>query len=287
MSRFCRFFYRFFGNEPLKIEKGNNDGFYIKMATSSEDDIFVELWYEDWTKEKKGKVFSICLEYSNEKLFKEHFPEWEHYKECHKDFFEIESRPDFNDLFFQKDADNHYFAGVYIDPDDELGSLQRFFENEKINKIIKNKKISFSDPGEELATQRIQQVLARVGQGKYRDDMLNLWDKACSVTGCTIKESLVASHAKPWRDCKPAEKINARNGLLLAAHLDALFDKFLITFDEDWKIKIAPHLESECKRIGITPEMMVKYEKLKKQDQAEVQNFLKEHRRRFNEKQKS
>ena len=102
-----------------------------------------------------------------------------------------------------------------------------------------------------------------------------------------IKESLVARHAKPWRDCKPAEKINARNGLLLAAHLDALFDKFLITFDEDWKIKIAPHLESECKRIGITPEMMVKYEKLKKQDQAEVQNFLKEHRRRFNEKQKS
>ena len=163
--------------------------------------------------------------------------------------------------------------------------LKKAFE--KINKIIKNKKITFSDPGEELATQRIQQVLARVGQGKYRDDMLNLWDKACSVTGCTIKESLVASHAKPWRDCKPAEKINARNGLLLAAHLDALFDKFLITFDEDWKIKIAPHLESECKRIGITPEMMVKYEKLKKQDQAEVQNFLKEHRRRFNEKQKS
>lgn len=44
---------------------------------------------------------------------------------------------------------------------------------------------------------------------------------------------LRASHAKPWKDANDAERLDVYNGLLLAAHLDAAFDKGLITLDEN------------------------------------------------------
>lgn len=80
-------------------------------------------------------------------------------------------------------------------------------------------------------TIREQVVEARLGQGKYRDDVLALWGNACAVTGCSVTRVVVASHAKPWADSTDDERLDPNNGLPLVATLDKLFDAGLIGFD--------------------------------------------------------
>lgn len=255
------------------VTKTGYDSYFKKLkGCKGNPHAGIELWLEKW---KDRWCYSLAV-FCPEKTFKENFPNYEdseYYKEkcwdCNKDDVK---EPNSNEFTFQY-CENTYYLSLYIKDGYERETIEKFFSNEYVKRIcpISDNKI----------TERLQQSWARVGQGKYRDDMLKLWNNACSVTECSIKESLVASHAKPWRDSEPKEKTDAHNGLLLASHLDSLFDKFLITFDENWKIKIAPGLESECEKMGITSKMMVKYEKLNEQDQKEVQNFLKIHRERF------
>ncbi|WP_321859651.1 HNH endonuclease signature motif containing protein [Burkholderia cenocepacia] len=80
-------------------------------------------------------------------------------------------------------------------------------------------------------TIREQAIEARLGQGRYRDDMLALWGNACAVTGCSVTRVVVASHAKPWADSTDGERLDPNNGLPLVATLDKLFDAGLIGFD--------------------------------------------------------
>ncbi|WP_198969815.1 HNH endonuclease [Xylophilus sp. ASV27] len=76
-------------------------------------------------------------------------------------------------------------------------------------------------------------VRQRVGQQKYRSAMLDYWGGACAVTGLALPELLRASHAKPWAECSSdAERLDVFNGFLLVANLDALFDGFLVSFDD-------------------------------------------------------
>ena len=87
-------------------------------------------------------------------------------------------------------------------------------------------------------------VRQRVGQDKFRNAMLDYWGNACAVTGIAIPAVLRASHAKPWAECATdAERLDVFNGFLLSANLDALFDRFLISFDDNGEIVIAPMLE--------------------------------------------
>lgn len=97
-------------------------------------------------------------------------------------------------------------------------------------------------------------VKERRGQDKYRKRLEKLWDSRCAVTGVGIPEVLRASHAKPWHDCETGqERLDPYNGFLLTASLDALFDKFLISFDDDGHILISPRLSaSDLKKMGIT-----------------------------------
>lgn len=92
------------------------------------------------------------------------------------------------------------------------------------------------------ATTRLQLIQARVGQGTYREQMLALWGDACAVTGCKVPSLIRASHAQPWADAVPVEKLrpgekdsrlDPDNGLPLIGTLDLLFDAGLMTFDDD------------------------------------------------------
>jgi predicted restriction endonuclease len=104
-------------------------------------------------------------------------------------------------------------------------------------------------------------VRQRVGQNKFRDAMLDYWGGACAVTGVAIPEVLRASHAKPWAECvSDAERLDVFNGFLLSANLDALFDRFLISFDESGRLIIAPDLaEVDLLPLGIVPEMKLRW----------------------------
>ncbi|MDC8771760.1 HNH endonuclease [Paucibacter sp. hw8] len=83
------------------------------------------------------------------------------------------------------------------------------------------------------ATVRQALVDARIGQGAYRSKLLEVWRGRCSLTGCSIAQVLIASHAKPWSQCDNRERLDEFNGLLLAAHVDKLFDAGLIAFADN------------------------------------------------------
>jgi hypothetical protein len=91
-------------------------------------------------------------------------------------------------------------------------------------------------------TERAAIIQSRIGQGLYRKGMLELWGGKCALTGCNIPEVLVASHAKPWKLSTNQERLDRHNGLLLAAHVDALFDSGLIGFDSDGLLIRSPKL---------------------------------------------
>jgi putative restriction endonuclease len=86
-------------------------------------------------------------------------------------------------------------------------------------------------------------VRQRVGQNTFRNAMMDYWGSACAVTGITVSEVLRASHAKPWANCvNDAERLDVFNGFLLSANLDALFDRFLITFNDDGTMHVSSKL---------------------------------------------
>lgn len=104
-------------------------------------------------------------------------------------------------------------------------------------------------------------VRQRVGQHRFRDAMLDYWGGACAVTGVALPAVLRASHAKPWAECaSDAERLDVFNGFLLNANLDALFDRFLISFDEHGVLVIAPALAGiDLQPLGISPGMKLRW----------------------------
>lgn len=90
-------------------------------------------------------------------------------------------------------------------------------------------------------TERESVIKARVGQGIFRKQLLEMWD-GCAITGVKLPDVLRASHIKPWRDSTNAERTNRYNGLLLLPQYDHLFDKKLISFEDDGQIIKSPVL---------------------------------------------
>ncbi len=90
-------------------------------------------------------------------------------------------------------------------------------------------------------TTRSALILARQGQGRFRDDLLTL-RRRCYVTGITDARFLVASHIKPWRISTPNERLDPSNGLLLTPIYDHLFDAHLISFEDDGRMIVSKNL---------------------------------------------
>ena len=120
-------------------------------------------------------------------------------------------------------------------------------------------------------------VRQRVGQARYRDALLTYWGGACAVTGVVVTEALRASHAKPWAECADdAERLDAFNGFLLVANLDALFDRFLISFDDAGHLLTSTRLsQSDLPGLGIHSGMMLRWLA------SEHRHYLQWHRERF------
>ena len=98
------------------------------------------------------------------------------------------------------------------------------------------------------ATDAERLVIQRVGQNLFRDGLLDLWEGRCAVTGLAIPELLRASHIKPWADCAAdAERLDVYNGILLAPHLDAAFDRGFITVADDGTIIISDVLDAAAR----------------------------------------
>lgn len=113
------------------------------------------------------------------------------------------------------------------------------------------------EEAEVSATTRSALVDARLGQGRFRRELLRRWNGACSVTGCRVGAVLRASHCKPWSKSDNRERLDSNNGLVLSANLDALFDAGLISFDDDGKMLLAGVLTTqERKQLGLPADLL-------------------------------
>jgi hypothetical protein len=100
-------------------------------------------------------------------------------------------------------------------------------------------------------TERQAVTKARIGQGKFRQLLVEMWE-GCAVTDIRLPNVLRASHIKPWRFSTNAERLDPYNGLLLLPQYDQLFDKGLITFDEQGGLIRSRAIEQiESSKIGI------------------------------------
>ncbi len=126
--------------------------------------------------------------------------------------------------------------------EDFLSDTTQVQLQEDIDEILKDES--------KTVTEKSVLVKARIGQGKYRQDLIELWGR-CALTGFENRDFLIASHIKPWRDSSEIEKLDKYNGLLLVANLDRAFDKGYISFSDAGNILISDELE-EYTKLGIS-----------------------------------
>ncbi len=113
------------------------------------------------------------------------------------------------------------------------------------------------------------------GRGDSEKDLDGIWNRTCAVTGCSARGILRASHIQPWAESNDKERLDPENGLLLAAHLDALFDAYLISFKDDGRMLVSSDLRVEdryCLRLDGAC--------LRKQPSIATKRYLAFHRKR-------
>ncbi|CAG9186724.1 HNH endonuclease [Cupriavidus pampae] len=155
-------------------------------------------------------------------------------------------------------------AGVYLL---ELADLMKQFEADFVDRVVAKRKLS--------KTTKETIVRARIGQGPFRADLLRRWNRKCSLTGLSNTDLLIASHIHAWTLSDNDQRIDPDNGLLLAPHIDRLFDRGLISFDDDGQLLISPTLkQGDCELLALD-----KYTKLR-HITAENRRYMALHRDR-------
>ncbi|TKG94679.1 HNH endonuclease [Puteibacter caeruleilacunae] len=98
-----------------------------------------------------------------------------------------------------------------------------------------------------VGEERQRYVKTRVNQNFFRKMILANYDSKCAISGIDVSQLLVASHIIPWSKSQE-HRLNPENGICLSTHFDTAFDKYLISFDEDYRLILSPQLkENETK----------------------------------------
>jgi hypothetical protein len=190
------------------------------------------------------------------------------------------------EYFLERIRNNPYVTEIYDDENEyslfafynSLGAGFNLDESvEFVVGVIKNlpgfEELTVADP-----TEREQMILARVGQGGYRRALEEKWGNKCSVLGVEIRELLRASHIKPWKLSDTRERLDADNGLLLSAHLDALFDRHLISFDDEGVLLIGGDVNGKLEgKIDLNLRIRNDADQMN----INTRRYLAEHRRQF------
>lgn len=107
-------------------------------------------------------------------------------------------------------------------------------------------------PQEDPLTEKERLQAARIGQGEFRSALMILWNGTCPIAGVDHSELLRASHIKSWKCSSNSERLDPFNGLLLCAHIDALFDRHLISFEDDGQMLISSVVSDDNRlRLGL------------------------------------
>ncbi|WP_412032662.1 HNH endonuclease [Malacoplasma muris] len=164
------------------------------------------------------------------------------------------------------DVNKYKYLGKYITKKEVIEKGEKtklpilYFElvrYEKLTDIEKNDILKYSEfnniknfesiindeiPDDEIETKKAL-VKVRWQQGKWRKELMNKYKDGCVLTRIKNNDLLIASHIKPYSKCNRDEASDVENGLLLSALADKLFDKGLMSFDEEGKIIFSKELK--------------------------------------------
>ena len=139
-------------------------------------------------------------------------------------------------------------------------------------KISTNRRSNYKKPNQ---TERSGLVVSRVGQGYYRQQIIEKWKGQCAITGLSVKSLLIASHIVPWSESNDEERLDPDNGILLSPNFDALFDKHLISFNDDGSIIVSETILSKYREtLGLSNSIYISV------DDGMIK-YLRRHHRRF------
>jgi putative restriction endonuclease len=102
--------------------------------------------------------------------------------------------------------------------------------------------------GEGVDKTEIEQVVkSRRGQGVFKSNLEQI-EPCCRITKVKSRQHLIASHIKPWSKSNNSERLDGNNGLLLAPHIDHLFDKGYLSFEDGGDLIVSQMLDQETAR---------------------------------------
>lgn len=281
-NSFYEFYNKFVGTGNPTISGSKKGGYYTILNSSSNEEWTLELWYENWPKNRIDNwVYAICVCTSCEKIKElqgnfncsdNKYYSKETYEVCSQSSSYKFHGKSYNEVFFQKYNDENFFISLYVNPAAPTESLEIFFNNELVKQFLEKESSGIF----EKITETMRLTQARIGQGEYRRQMLEYWENQCAISDCAIPKFLRASHAMPWKDCEKADdKLSKYNGLALAPNYDEFFDKGYIAFTDDGQIMISRLIDANQRiAYGLTDDMHIRNGKLT----DEHRKYLKYHR---------
>ncbi|CAE6837077.1 HNH endonuclease [Paraburkholderia aspalathi] len=89
----------------------------------------------------------------------------------------------------------------------------------------------------------------RVGHDVFVQRVVGVWGRRCALTNLEAPRLVQACHIVPWSEATPEERTSAHNGLMLCAHLHALFDSHLLGFDTDGRLLLAHGIDASVRAL--------------------------------------
>ena len=138
----------------------------------------------------------------------------------------------FRNIDYQDETENENLKALYFWKPGDVGQ-SKHSKVDKSRAVSPDRKRKYKKPSQ---TERSGLVVSRVGQGYYRQQVLEKWKGTCAVTGCKIQSILIASHIVPWSQSTEDERLDPENGILLSPNVDGLFDRHLISISNAGEI---------------------------------------------------
>ncbi|WP_293610095.1 HNH endonuclease signature motif containing protein [Ponticaulis sp.] len=120
---------------------------------------------------------------------------------------------------------------LYLDPEaraewfDAMGIQQTNMKRANVRHLLNRVE------AERAIEERLNTVVARVGQKKFRDGVLARYNHQCAISGASVVQTLEAAHIIPYNE-STLHRDDPENGICLRADLHKLFDAGLLWFED-------------------------------------------------------
>ncbi|HIF76095.1 MAG TPA: DUF3427 domain-containing protein [Gammaproteobacteria bacterium] len=176
----------------------------------------------------------------------------------------------FQNIDYDDYTENEDLTDIYLWKPEKAGMTSRPTILKK-GMVSSQRKANYTKP---TTTERKGLVTSRVGQGYFRNQLIEKFDAKCAVTKTSIRNILIASHIVPWSEATEEERLDKNNGILLSPLYDALFDKHLISFQDDGEIIISAKVGDELNTLQVDQEAKIKIN-------DEMKPYLQRHRNKL------